>query len=171
MADVVAEVREHVAGGVGEVVLTGVDLTSWGQDFGLRLGALVAAILRDVPELSRLRLSSVDGVEIDDELFDLLAGEARLMPHLHLSLQHGDDLILKRMKRRHSRADAVDLVARLKSLRPDMAIGADIIAASRPRTRPPIRPTFRSLPSLPSSMATSFPIRPAPARPPRACRR
>ena len=128
VADVIAEVRQHVAGGVGEVVLTGVDLTSWGQDFGLRLGALVAAILRDVPELARLRLSSVDGVEIDEELFDLLAGEARLMPHLHLSLQHGDDLILKRMKRRHSRADALDLVARLKALRPDMAIGADIIA-------------------------------------------
>lgn len=127
-ADVVAEVREHVAGGVGEVVLTGVDLTSWGQDFGLRLGALVSTILREVPELARLRLSSVDGVEIDEELFELLAGEARVMPHLHLSLQHGDDLILKRMKRRHSRADALDLVARLKALRPDMAVGADIIA-------------------------------------------
>lgn len=128
VADVLAEVRAHVAGGVGEVVLTGVDLTSWGQDLGLRLGALVSAILREVPELPRLRLSSVDGVEIDEELFDLLAGEARLMPHLHLSLQHGDDLILKRMKRRHLRADAVDLVSRLKASRPDMAIGADIIA-------------------------------------------
>lgn len=126
--DVLHEISAHVAGGVAEVVLTGVDLTSWGQDLGLRLGALVAAILREVPALPRLRLSSVDGVEIDDELLDLLAGEARVMPHLHLSLQHGDDLILKRMKRRHARADALALVADLRRRRPDIAIGADIIA-------------------------------------------
>ncbi len=126
IADVVAEVAAHVAAGVGEVVLTGVDLTSWGQDFGLRLGALVTAILRDTA-LPRLRLSSVDGVEIDAELFELLASEARVMPHLHLSLQHGHDLILKRMKRRHSRADALRLVDSLKARR-DIAIGADIIA-------------------------------------------
>jgi threonylcarbamoyladenosine tRNA methylthiotransferase MtaB len=128
IADVVREIAAHADAGVGEVVLTGVDLTSWGQDLGLGLGALVGAILRDVPALPRLRLSSVDGVEIDAALFDLLAGEARLMPHLHLSLQHGADLILKRMKRRHSRADALALVARLRALRPDVAIGADIIA-------------------------------------------
>jgi threonylcarbamoyladenosine tRNA methylthiotransferase MtaB len=108
-------------------VLTGVDLTSWGQDQGHvgRLGALVSAILRETG-LPRLRLSSVDGVEIDEELFDLLASEERVMPHLHLSLQHGDDLILKRMKRRH-RAQALALVARLKARR-DVAVGADIIA-------------------------------------------
>jgi len=128
IADVLREIAAHADAGVGEVVLTGVDLTSWGQDLGLGLGALVGSILREVPALPRLRLSSVDGVEIDPALFDLLAGEARLMPHLHLSLQHGADLILKRMKRRHSRADALALVARLRALRPDVAIGADIIA-------------------------------------------
>jgi threonylcarbamoyladenosine tRNA methylthiotransferase MtaB len=128
IAQVVEQVRAHVEAGVGEVVLTGVDLTSWGQDLGLGLGVLVEAILRDVPELSRLRLSSVDGVEMDPLLIELMADEARLMPHLHLSLQHGHDLILKRMKRRHSRADAIALVAGLKSRRSDLAIGADIIA-------------------------------------------
>lgn len=128
IADVLREVSAHAGAGVAEVVLTGVDLTSWGQDFGLRLGALVSAILREVPALPRLRLSSVDGVEIDGELLDLLASEARVMPHLHLSLQHGDDLILKRMKRRHTRSDALALVAGLKARRPDIAIGADIIA-------------------------------------------
>jgi len=125
--DVLREVCAHVDSGVKEVVLTGVDLTSWGQDFGLSLGALASAILRGTA-LPRLRLSSVDGVEIDEELFELLAGEARMMPHLHLSLQHGADLILKRMKRRHSRAQALELVARLKARRPEVAIGADMIA-------------------------------------------
>ncbi|MEO0906521.1 MAG: tRNA (N(6)-L-threonylcarbamoyladenosine(37)-C(2))-methylthiotransferase MtaB, partial [Pseudomonadota bacterium] len=92
------------------------------------LGALVEAVLVRFPELDRLRMSSLDGIEIDPTLFDLFASEARVMPHLHLSLQHGADLILKRMKRRHLRADAVDLVTRLKSRRPDIAIGADLIA-------------------------------------------
>jgi len=111
-------------------VLTGVDLTSWGHDLDskLRLGTLVAAILDHFPTLPRLRLSSVDGIEIDPELLELLAGEPRVMPHLHLSLQHGADLILKRMKRRHLRADAVKLVAQLRALRPEIAIGADLIA-------------------------------------------
>jgi threonylcarbamoyladenosine tRNA methylthiotransferase MtaB len=113
-----------------EVVLTGVDLTSWGHDLPdtPALGVLVQAILDAFPALQRLRLSSLDGVEIDPLLFDQLAGEPRVMPHVHLSLQHGHDLILKRMKRRHTRADAVDLVARLKARRPDIAIGADLIA-------------------------------------------
>jgi threonylcarbamoyladenosine tRNA methylthiotransferase MtaB len=113
-----------------EVVLTGVDLTSWGHDLpgSPRLGTLVQAVLDAFPALPRLRLSSLDGVEIDPLLFDLLAHEPRVMPHVHLSLQHGHDLILKRMKRRHSRADAVDLVTRLKALRPDVALGADLIA-------------------------------------------
>lgn len=130
VAEVLREVDVHLAAGAKEVVLTGVDLTSWGQDLPgePRLGTLVEAILAAVPSLPRLRLSSVDGVEIDPLLFDLIAGEARVMPHLHLSLQHGADLILKRMKRRHSRADAVELVTRLKGLRPDIAIGADLIA-------------------------------------------
>ncbi len=130
VADVLREVESHLAAGAREVVLTGVDLTSWGHDLPdePRLGALVEAILAAFPALPRLRLSSVDGVEIDPVLFDLLAHEPRVMPHLHLSLQHGADLILKRMKRRHARADAVELVARLKALRPGIAVGADLIA-------------------------------------------
>ncbi len=130
VADVLREVEAHLTAGAKEVVLTGVDLTSWGHDLPSepRLGTLVAAILAAFPGLPRLRLSSVDGIEIDAGLFDLLAYEPRVMPHLHLSLQHGADLILKRMKRRHLRRDAVELVARLKALRPDIAIGADLIA-------------------------------------------
>jgi threonylcarbamoyladenosine tRNA methylthiotransferase MtaB len=127
---VLAEVERHLAAGVREVVLTGVDLTSWGHDLPgeRRLGALVGSILSAVPELERLRLSSVDGIEIDPALFDLIASEPRVMPHVHLSLQHGHDLILKRMKRRHSRADAARLVERLRIQRPDIAFGADLIA-------------------------------------------
>jgi threonylcarbamoyladenosine tRNA methylthiotransferase MtaB len=125
---------EHIQGlvdtGCNEVVLTGVDVTSYGYDLPgtPNLGALIERILRYVPKLPRLRLSSVDGVEIDDRLFALLTQETRVMPHVHLSLQSGDDMILKRMKRRHSSAQAIDLVARLKTARPDIAIGADIIA-------------------------------------------
>jgi len=116
--------------GAREVVLTGVDLTSYGPDLpgGGSLGQLVERILRHVPALPRLRLSSLDSVEIDDRLFDLITGEARVMPHLHLSLQAGDDMVLKRMKRRHARAQAVALVERIKAKRPEIAIGADIIA-------------------------------------------
>ena len=130
VAAVLREAETHLAAGAKEIVLTGVDLTSWGHDLpdGPRLGTLVTAILAAFPALPRLRLSSVDGVEIDADLFELLAGEERVMPHVHLSLQHGSDLILKRMKRRHLRRDAVELVSRLKALRPDIAIGADLIA-------------------------------------------
>jgi threonylcarbamoyladenosine tRNA methylthiotransferase MtaB len=127
---VLEDVSRHIEEGAAEVVLTGVDLTSWGDDLpdAPRLGTLVGAILDAFPRLRRLRLSSVDGAEIDDHLFELLAGEARVMPHLHLSLQSGDDMILKRMKRRHSRRDAITLVDRLRARRPGIAIGADIIA-------------------------------------------
>ncbi|NML04638.1 tRNA (N(6)-L-threonylcarbamoyladenosine(37)-C(2))-methylthiotransferase MtaB [Sphingomonas sp. G-3-2-10] len=113
-----------------EVVLTGVDLTSYGHDLPGQpnLGTLVERILRHVPVLKRLRLSSLDGIEVDDRLFALLTQEERVMPHVHLSLQAGDDMILKRMKRRHSRAESVALVERLKTARPDIAIGADLIA-------------------------------------------
>ena len=130
IAQVLHEVERHLAHGAPEVVLTGVDVTSWGHDLpgAPPLGELVAAVLNTFPELRRLRMSSVDGVEIDPVLFELFASEARMMPHLHLSLQHGSDLILKRMKRRHSRADAVNLVQRLRAHRPDLAVGADIIA-------------------------------------------
>ena len=130
VAEVLADVERHLAAGSREVVVTGVDVTSWGHDLPgePRLGALVAAILAEFPALPRLRLSSLDGVEIDAALFELIAGEPRVMPHVHLSLQSGDDLILKRMKRRHSRRDAADLVARLRGFRPDIALGADLIA-------------------------------------------
>ncbi|MEZ5708349.1 MAG: tRNA (N(6)-L-threonylcarbamoyladenosine(37)-C(2))-methylthiotransferase MtaB [Blastomonas sp.] len=127
---VVDTVRTLVANGHVEIVLTGVDVTSYGHDLPGQptLGQLVERILTHVPELRRLRLSSLDGVEIDERLFDLLAGEERIMPHVHLSLQSGDDMILKRMKRRHSRADAIAMAERLKAQRPEIAIGADIIA-------------------------------------------
>ena len=130
VGEVLQEVGNHCAAGAKEIVLTGVDLTSWGHDLpnSPRLGHLVQAILDEQAQLARLRLSSVDGVEIDDGLFDLIAHEPRVMPHLHLSLQHGADLILKRMKRRHLRRDAVELVARLKGHRPEIAVGADLIA-------------------------------------------
>ncbi len=114
----------------GEVVLTGVDLTSYGHDLpgAPTLGSLVKRILRHVPRLQRLRLSSLDGIEVDDRLFALLTQEPRVMPHVHLSLQAGDDMILKRMKRRHSRAQSVALAERLRAARPEIAIGADLIA-------------------------------------------
>ncbi len=127
VGDVVAQVRRLADNGYREVVLTGVDITSY-RDGEARLGALVKRILREVPELARLRLSSIDSVEADRDLLDALANEPRLMPHLHLSLQAGDDLILKRMKRRHSRADAIAFCSQVRSLRPDVAFGADIIA-------------------------------------------
>ncbi|QGY80074.1 tRNA (N(6)-L-threonylcarbamoyladenosine(37)-C(2))-methylthiotransferase MtaB [Sphingorhabdus lacus] len=127
---VVEHIRTLVDKGFKEVVLTGVDVTSYGPDLPGKdnLGLLVERILKLVPDLERLRLSSIDGVEIDERLFALLTGEPRLMPHVHLSLQAGDNMILKRMKRRHSREMAIDLVARMKALRPEVAIGADIIA-------------------------------------------
>ncbi len=129
-APLVDRIKALVDRGHEEIILTGVDVTSYGADLPgtPSLGHLVEQILRDVPELPRLRLSSLDSVEIDDRLFEIITGEPRLMPHLHLSLQAGDDLVLKRMKRRHSRADAVRIVDRLKSKRPAIAIGADIIA-------------------------------------------
>ncbi|MEZ5737596.1 MAG: MiaB/RimO family radical SAM methylthiotransferase [Novosphingobium sp.] len=130
ITEVLADVARHCEAGIAEVVLTGVDLTSWGDDLPgrPRLGALTTAILHAYPEVKRLRLSSVDGAEVDAELFELLAGEPRMMPHLHLSLQSGDDMILKRMKRRHSRRDAIELVGRLRERRPELGLGADMIA-------------------------------------------
>ncbi len=130
MGAVVADVQRLVANGYCEVVLTGVDITSYGADLpgAPKLGALVTQILKHVPELKRLRLSSIDSVEADRDLIDAFAQDERLMPHLHLSLQAGDDLILKRMKRRHSRKDAVAFCAALRRLRPDMVFGADRIA-------------------------------------------
>ncbi|MCR9127201.1 MAG: tRNA (N(6)-L-threonylcarbamoyladenosine(37)-C(2))-methylthiotransferase MtaB [Rhodobacteraceae bacterium] len=127
---VVDQIKRLVQRGYCEVVLTGVDLTSWGADLPAapRLGDLVMRILRLVPDLARLRISSIDSIEVDDNLMRAIATEPRLMPHLHLSLQHGDDLILKRMKRRHLRDDAIRFAEEARKLRPDMTFGADIIA-------------------------------------------
>ena len=122
--------RSLCESGYREVVLTGVDLTSYGSGLpgAPKLGQLVKQILKHVPELPRLRLSSIDAVEADRDLLDALANQPRLMPHLHLSLQAGDDMVLKRMKRRHSRADAIAFCAQLRRLRPDLALDADLIA-------------------------------------------
>jgi len=130
MGQVVAQVRALCERGYREIILTGVDLTSYGSNLpgAPRLGRLVRQILKHVPELARLRLSSIDAVEADRDLLDALATESRLMPHLHLSLQAGDDLILKRMKRRHSHAEAIAFCSLLRALRPDIALGADMIA-------------------------------------------
>ena len=127
---VIDKAKELVDAGYQEIVLTGVDVTSYGPDLpgSPSLGLLIERILKGVPDLPRLRLSSIDSVEIDERLFDLIAHAPRMMPHLHLSLQAGDDMILKRMKRRHGRADAIAIVQRVKAARPDISIGADIIA-------------------------------------------
>jgi threonylcarbamoyladenosine tRNA methylthiotransferase MtaB len=130
MGAVVEQVKRLTGNGHCEVVLTGVDLTSYGADLPGRpkLGRLVAALLRQVPDLKRLRLSSIDSIEADDQLLEALAGERRLMPHLHLSLQSGDDMILKRMKRRHLRDDSIRFCEEVRRLRPDIVFGADLIA-------------------------------------------
>ncbi|MDA9489829.1 tRNA (N(6)-L-threonylcarbamoyladenosine(37)-C(2))-methylthiotransferase MtaB [Bradyrhizobium sp. CCBAU 11361] len=130
MGAVVEQVRALAERGHAEIVLTGVDLTSYGADLpgAPKLGMLTKQILRHVPELKRLRISSIDSIEADDDLLDAIADDARLMPHLHLSLQSGDDMILKRMKRRHLRGDAIAFCDQVRRLRPDVAFGADIIA-------------------------------------------
>jgi threonylcarbamoyladenosine tRNA methylthiotransferase MtaB len=130
MGAVVSQVRALVERGHAEIVLTGVDLTSYGADLpgAPKLGTLTKQILKHVPELKRLRISSIDSVEVDRDLLGVIADDDRLMPHLHLSLQSGDDLILKRMKRRHLRKDAIEFCAQVRRLRPDIALGADVIA-------------------------------------------
>ncbi|WP_273726342.1 tRNA (N(6)-L-threonylcarbamoyladenosine(37)-C(2))-methylthiotransferase MtaB [Brucella gallinifaecis] len=130
MGGVVDQVKRLVDNGYAEVVLTGVDMTSYGPDLpgSLRLGKLVKTVLSQVPDLQRLRLSSIDSIEADEDLMEAIANEKRLMPHLHLSLQAGDDMILKRMKRRHLRDDSIRFCEDVRSLRPDIVFGADIIA-------------------------------------------
>lgn len=130
MGGVIDQVKRLVGNGYAEVVLTGVDMTSYGPDLpgNLRLGKLVKSVLTQVPDLQRLRLSSIDSIEADDDLLDALANDKRLMPHLHLSLQAGDDMILKRMKRRHLRDDSIRFCETVRELRPDIVFGADIIA-------------------------------------------
>ena len=164
---VVSRVRTLAETGYAEVVLTGVDLTSWGADLpdAPSLGALVRQILREIPELPRLRLSSIDAAEIDAELMACLAEEARLMPHLHLSLQAGDDLILKRMKRRHSRADALRLIADVRRVRPETAFGADLIAGFPTESDDAFENTLALVEEAGLSYLHVFPYSPRPGTP------
>ncbi|WP_018303288.1 tRNA (N(6)-L-threonylcarbamoyladenosine(37)-C(2))-methylthiotransferase MtaB [Wenxinia marina] len=163
---VVQQIGRLVAAGYNEVVLTGVDLTSWGADLPGRppLGDLVQRILRLVPDLPRLRLSSIDSIEADPALMDALA-EPRLMPHLHLSLQHGDDLILKRMKRRHLSEDAVNFVQEARRRRPDIAFGADIIAGFPTETEAAFENSLRMVEACDLTWLHVFPYSPRPGTP------
>ncbi|MGA0605812.1 tRNA (N(6)-L-threonylcarbamoyladenosine(37)-C(2))-methylthiotransferase MtaB [Phenylobacterium sp. VNQ135] len=165
--EVVEQVRRLAAEGYQEVVLTGVDVTSWGADLPGQptLGQLVVRILKLVPELPRLRLSSIDAAEIDADLLRCLAEEPRLMPYLHLSLQAGDDMILKRMKRRHSRADALKLVASVRAVRPDTAFGADLIAGFPTETDEMFENTLRLVEEAGLSFLHVFPFSPRPGTP------
>jgi threonylcarbamoyladenosine tRNA methylthiotransferase MtaB len=165
--EVVEQVRRLTAQGYREVVLTGVDVTSWGADLPGRptLGQLVARILKLVPELPRLRLSSIDAAEIDPDLMRCLAEEPRLMPYLHLSLQAGDDMILKRMKRRHSRADALKLVREVRAVRPDVAFGADLIAGFPTETDEMFANTLELVEQADLAFLHVFPFSPRPGTP------
>ncbi|MBI1188146.1 MAG: tRNA (N(6)-L-threonylcarbamoyladenosine(37)-C(2))-methylthiotransferase MtaB [Alphaproteobacteria bacterium] len=164
---VIDQVRRLVEQGCPEIVLTGVDLTSWGADLpgAPQLGALVARILRHVPDLPRLRLSSLDVIEMDERLFRLCTEEERVAPHLHLSLQHGADLILKRMKRRHSRAEAIALCARLKRARPEIALGADLIAGFPTETDAHAQDQLTLVDEAQLSFLHVFPFSPRPHAP------
>jgi threonylcarbamoyladenosine tRNA methylthiotransferase MtaB len=167
MRDAVAQVRRLVENGYREVVLTGVDITSYGVDLpgAPRLGTLVKSILKEVPELARLRLSSIDSVEVDCDLVDALADEPRLMPYLHLSLQAGDDLILKRMKRRHSRAQAVAFCQNIRRLRPDAIFGADIIAGFPTETEDMFARSLDLVDDCDLTQLHVFPFSPRPGTP------
>jgi threonylcarbamoyladenosine tRNA methylthiotransferase MtaB len=167
MGAVVDDVRGLVANGYCEMVLTGVDITSYGTDLpgAPKLGTLVKHILKQVPELKRLRLSSIDSVEADRDLLDALASDARLMPHLHLSLQSGDDLILKRMKRRHLRTDAIAFCAQVRRLRPDMVLGADLIAGFPTETEAMFQNSLDLLAECGLTHLHVFPFSPRPLTP------
>lgn len=165
--EVVDRVRRLAERGYGEVVLTGVDITAWGGDLpgGPRLGDLVLRILRLVPDLPRLRISSIDSIEADARLMQAIAEEPRLMPHLHLSLQHGDDLILKRMKRRHSRSDAVRFVEEVRRLRPETAFGADLIAGFPTESQAHFESTLSMIEECGLTWLHVFPYSPRPGTP------
>ncbi|MDE2285848.1 MAG: tRNA (N(6)-L-threonylcarbamoyladenosine(37)-C(2))-methylthiotransferase MtaB [Hyphomicrobiales bacterium] len=167
MGAVIDDVRRLVANGYGEVVLTGVDVTSYGADLpgAPKLGTLVRQVLKHVPELKRLRLSSIDSVEADRALIDAFADDARLMPHLHLSLQAGDDLILKRMKRRHTRRDAVIFCETLRRLRPGMVFGADIIAGFPTETEAMFKNSLDLIDDCGLTHLHVFPFSPRPGTP------
>jgi threonylcarbamoyladenosine tRNA methylthiotransferase MtaB len=164
---VVNQIKRLVDAGYNEVVLTGVDLTSWGADLPAepKLGDLVMRILKLVPDLPRLRISSIDSIEADDALMQAIATEPRLMPHLHLSLQHGDDLILKRMKRRHLRDDAIRFCEEARRLRPDMTYGADIIAGFPTETEAQFDNSLRLVEECHLTWLHVFPYSPRPGTP------
>ena len=167
MDEAVTQVRALVENGYREVVLTGVDMTSYGADLpgAPSLGALVREILTAVPELARLRLSSIDSIEVDATLRRLIAGEERLMPHLHLSLQAGDNLILKRMKRRHTREDAIRFCEEVRSTRPDIVFGADFIAGFPTETDAMFENTLRLIDECGLTWLHVFPFSPRPGTP------
>ena len=164
---VVEQIKRLVDKGFNEVVLTGVDLTSWGADLPAepKLGDLVMRILKLVPDLPRLRISSIDSIEVDENLLQAIATEPRLMPHLHLSLQHGDDLILKRMKRRHLRDDAISFAQEAIKLRPDMTFGADIIAGFPTETDAHFENSLKLVDECHLTWLHVFPYSPRPGTP------
>ena len=164
---VVDQIKRLVERGYNEVVLTGVDLTSWGADLPAqpRLGNLVMRILTLVPDLPRLRISSIDSIEVDHALMEAIATQPRLMPHLHLSLQHGDDLILKRMKRRHLRDDAIRFATEARALRPDMTFGADIIAGFPTETDAHFQNSLKLVEECDLTWLHVFPYSPRPGTP------
>ena len=162
--DVVAQARRLTCNGYREIVLTGVDITSY-RDGEINLGALVKRLLRDVPDIARLRLSSIDSVEADADLFYAIANEPRLMPHLHLSLQAGDDMILKRMKRRHTRGDAIAFCDQVRRLRPDVVFGADIIAGFPTETEAMFARSLALVEECGLTQLHVFPFSPRPGTP------
>lgn len=167
MGVVVEQIKKLVGNGYREVVLTGVDITSYGPDLPgtPSLGKLVQQILKHVPDLPRLRISSIDSIEADQALYDAIASDLRLMPHLHMSLQSGDDMILKRMKRRHSRAEALEVVGKLRALRPDMVFGADIITGFPTETDEMFENTYRIVTEAELTYLHVFPYSPRPGTP------
>lgn len=167
MGAVVEQARKLVENGYREVVLTGVDATSYGAGLpgNPTLGLLAKTLLKQVPEILRLRLSSIDSIEADSHLFDLIADEPRFMPHLHLSLQHGDDMILKRMKRRHSRSDAIAFAEQVRRLRPGFAFGADMIAGFPTETEEMAANSARLAEEIGIAHLHVFPYSPRPGTP------
>ena len=167
MGAVIDEARRLVEAGFPEIVLTGVDLTAYGADLPSTptLGQLVRKLLKFVPELKRLRLSSIDSIEADDDLWRAIAEEERLMPHFHLSVQAGDDMILKRMKRRHSRADTIAFCARVRTLRPDAAFGADLIAGFPTETEQMFSRSLELVDECGLTQLHVFPFSPRPGTP------
>ncbi len=173
MGAVVDQVKRLVGNGYAEVVLTGVDMTSYGPDLpgNLRLGKLVKTVLAQVPDLQRLRLSSIDSIEADEDLMEAIASEKRLMPHLHLSLQAGDDMILKRMKRRHLRDDSIRFCQTARALRPDIVFGADIIAGFPTETEEMFQNSLKIVEECGLTHLHVFPYSPREEHPQHGCRK